>query len=75
MVPRHGIIEEHMIVAGDHSKQDQTLLEKTAKYTVFCVYRRPNLPWSPVMVSLRNITKKRYTLSLGSQKQIHTGIE
>ena len=40
---------EHTIT-GDHSKQDQILLVKIVKYTVFSVCLRSYLLWSPVIL-------------------------
>ena len=37
------------LLPGDHSKQDQIMFVKIGKYTVFHVYRRSYLLWSPVI--------------------------
>ena len=43
----------HVVFTGDHSKQDQMLLVKIAKYIGFCLYRRSYFLWSPVIVQLQ----------------------
>ena len=42
---RHGLIP----ITGGHSKYDQILSVKIAKYIGFCVYHRSYLLWSPVI--------------------------
>ena len=44
-------------IAGGHSKKDQLLLVKIAKYIGFCAYRRSYLLWSPVIVPSRVFQK------------------
>ena len=39
-------------ITGDHSKQDEILLVKIAKYIGFRLYRRSYLIWSPVSLPL-----------------------
>ena len=42
-------------ITGNHSKQDQILLVKIAKYVGFCVRRRSYLIWPPVIVKYSSL--------------------
>ena len=41
---------ENFAITEDHSKYNQISLVKIAIYVGFCVYRRPYLIWSPVII-------------------------
>ena len=45
-----GLTRQHELLRGGHSKQDQILLAKVARYIGFCVYRRSYLLWSTVII-------------------------
>ena len=49
---RRAIQDRGYCITGNHSKQDQTLLVKIAKYIGFCAYRRSYSIWFPLIVDL-----------------------